>query len=32
MISINLTRRNVANTRSYINDLLKKKKLDPFMS
>ncbi|XP_031281952.1 putative invertase inhibitor [Pistacia vera] len=32
MVSINLTRRNVANTRSYINDLLKNKKLDPFMS
>ncbi|XP_031277620.1 putative invertase inhibitor [Pistacia vera] len=32
MISINLTRRNVTNTRSYINELLKNKKSDPFMS
>ncbi|KAJ0048755.1 hypothetical protein Pint_16683 [Pistacia integerrima] len=32
MISINLTRCNVTNTRSNINDLLKNKKLDPFMS
>ncbi|XP_044500926.1 putative invertase inhibitor [Mangifera indica] len=31
MISINLIRSNVTDTKSYINELLKKKKLDPFM-
>ncbi|XP_044493387.1 putative invertase inhibitor [Mangifera indica] len=31
MIAINLTRRNVTSTKSYINELLKNKKLDPFM-